>query len=227
MLHPGSTAKASTGGSPGRRSLGSRSTSSRGWRRSRSGQAPARSCSRLAEPLHEAITPDFAEEERVRRQCASLGVDSSAVTFRIGPSHEVLPGWEPRPLDLVLIDGAHGFPYPDPRLVAARATPSRRRHGPPRRRLPSRRGRRCRLRPRQPGMGARRRRQLPHCPRQEAPRGAATVRRGLPRGARPHELRYLPPGRRAVASTRQRVFSTRAGLWLVRTLRKSQSGGQA
>jgi len=27
---------------------------------------------------------------------------------------------------------------------------------------------------------------------------------------------YLPPRRRAVASARQRIFSTRAGLWLVR-----------
>jgi hypothetical protein len=30
---------------------------------------------------------------------------------------------------------------------------------------------------------------------------------------------YLPPGRRAVASVRTRVFSTRAGIWVVRKLR--------
>jgi hypothetical protein len=30
---------------------------------------------------------------------------------------------------------------------------------------------------------------------------------------------YLPPRQRIVASARQRVFSTRAGLWLVRRLR--------
>ena len=32
-------------------------------------------------------------------------------------------------------------------------------------------------------------------------------------------FRYLPPGRRVAASARQRVFSTRAGLWLVRKAR--------
>jgi hypothetical protein len=31
---------------------------------------------------------------------------------------------------------------------------------------------------------------------------------------------YLPPHRRVVASARQRVFSTRAGLWAVRRLRR-------
>jgi Methyltransferase domain len=61
---------------------------------------------------HEAVTPDTAEEERIRRECERRGIDSSSVRFRIGPSHEVLPRLEPRPLDLVLLDGAHGFPYP-------------------------------------------------------------------------------------------------------------------
>ena len=61
---------------------------------------------------HEAITPAADEEERIRRICDERGIDTSRVTFRIGASHEVLARWEPRPLDLVLIDGAHGFPYP-------------------------------------------------------------------------------------------------------------------
>ena len=46
------------------------------------------------------------------RRCVELGVESGSVTFRIGLSHEILARWEPRPLDLVLVDGAHGFPYP-------------------------------------------------------------------------------------------------------------------
>lgn len=61
---------------------------------------------------HEAVTPDADEEGRIRGACERLGVDSSSVTFRIGPSHEVLPSLKRRELDLVLVDGAHGFPYP-------------------------------------------------------------------------------------------------------------------
>jgi hypothetical protein len=61
---------------------------------------------------HEAVTPDAAEEERIRAECRRRGIDDSKVRFAIGASHEVLPRLEPRPLDLVLVDGAHGFPYP-------------------------------------------------------------------------------------------------------------------
>ena len=61
---------------------------------------------------HEAITPDPAEEKRIRGECDRRGIPSGGVRFLVGPSHEVLPRWEPRPLDLVLVDGAHGFPYP-------------------------------------------------------------------------------------------------------------------
>ena len=61
---------------------------------------------------HVAVTPAADEEERFRAECQRRGIDGSRVTFRIGLSHEVLPTLERRPLDLVLVDGAHGFPYP-------------------------------------------------------------------------------------------------------------------
>jgi Methyltransferase domain len=61
---------------------------------------------------HETVTPSAEEAERIEAECARRGISTARVAFRIGPSHEVLPGWAPRPLDLVLVDGAHGFPYP-------------------------------------------------------------------------------------------------------------------
>jgi hypothetical protein len=61
---------------------------------------------------HEAVTPVDAERERILAECERRGISTGRVTFHIGPSQEVLPGLESRPLDLVLIDGAHGFPYP-------------------------------------------------------------------------------------------------------------------
>jgi hypothetical protein len=61
---------------------------------------------------HEAVTPVEAERERILAECDRRGISTDRVTFRIGPSQEVLPRLEPHPLDLVLVDGAHGFPYP-------------------------------------------------------------------------------------------------------------------
>ena len=61
---------------------------------------------------HEAVTPDAGEAERIRTECASRGISTEQVEFLIGPSHERLREWAPRSLDLVLVDGAHGFPYP-------------------------------------------------------------------------------------------------------------------
>jgi hypothetical protein len=61
---------------------------------------------------HEAVTPVEAERERILAECERRGISAERVTFHIGPSQEVLPVLDPRPLDLVLIDGAHGFPYP-------------------------------------------------------------------------------------------------------------------
>lgn len=61
---------------------------------------------------HVAVTPAADEEERFRGECVRRGIDGGHVSFQIGLSHEVLPQLEPRALDLVLVDGAHGFPYP-------------------------------------------------------------------------------------------------------------------
>ena len=61
---------------------------------------------------HVAVTPDPDEETRIREECAGFGVSSERVSFEIGFSHEVLPRLQPRALDVVLLDGAHGFPYP-------------------------------------------------------------------------------------------------------------------
>jgi Methyltransferase domain len=61
---------------------------------------------------HVAVTPDPDEEARVRTSCEELGVSSERVSFALGYSHEVLPSLPERRLDLVLLDGAHGFPYP-------------------------------------------------------------------------------------------------------------------
>jgi len=142
------------------------------------------------------------------------------VTFRIGPSHEVLAHWEPRPLDLVLVDGAHGFPYPildwwhvaahvrvggtvlldDAYLPAvgaivdfARASDAWRVEDA----VSFRTARVTKLSDEPPPFMA-----------------GADAARGRMRFA------YLPLHRRVAASARQRVFSTRAGLWAARRLRR-------
>jgi hypothetical protein len=168
---------------------------------------------------HEAVTPDPAEEDRIRTECASRGIDSSRVRFLLGPSHEVLPRWTPRPLDLVLIDGAHGFPYPvldwwhlaphvkvggvvlldDAYLPAVGAIVDYVRASPA-----------WELEPAVSFRTARVRKLSDEPPPFEA--GAEAAHGKMRFG-------YLPPRQRIVASARQRVFSTRAGLWLVRRLR--------
>jgi hypothetical protein len=50
--------------------------------------------------------------ENIRGYCASHDVDLSRVRFELGRSEDVLPGLSLPELDLVLIDGGHGFPTP-------------------------------------------------------------------------------------------------------------------
>jgi hypothetical protein len=174
---------------------------------------------------HEAVTPDPEEETRIRRGCAERGIDDSGLVFRIGPSHDVLARWEPRPLDLVLVDGAHGFPYPildwwhvaphlklggtllldDAYLPAVDAIVEFARGSDAwevEEAVSFRTARLTKLADETPPFLA-----------------GADAAKGRMRFA------YLPPHKRVVASARQRVFSTRAGLWAVGKL--GRGGGQA
>ncbi len=60
---------------------------------------------------HTAISPRAAEHEAIRAYCDGQGIDASGVTFIAESSHTALTR-ESEPIDLALIDGAHGFPYP-------------------------------------------------------------------------------------------------------------------
>jgi hypothetical protein len=168
---------------------------------------------------HEVVTPDPEEERRIRRACEERGIDASRVIFHIGRSQEVLPDLAARELDLALVDGAHGFPYPvldwwhlAPRLKVG--------------------GRMLLDDAYLPGVAA----IVEYvkssdawaleppvsfrtaCIRKlgdEEPPGDADALAARGRMS----FSYLPLGRRLVASTRTRVFSTRPGIWVVRKLR--------
>ncbi|MHB8642895.1 MAG: class I SAM-dependent methyltransferase [Gaiellaceae bacterium] len=169
---------------------------------------------------HVAVTPSAGEEQRIRAQADRMGIDHSRVRFELGPSHEVLPRLETGPLDLVLVDGAHGFPYPmldwwytAPQLVVGGRLLLDDAYMPPVSALVDA------LRS-QPGWDV----------EGNAGYRTAIVRKTadvIPRwdwegeriGGR-LSFRYLPPGERAVAAIRHRVFSTRAGLALVALARR-------
>jgi methyltransferase family protein len=61
---------------------------------------------------HVSVTPAAGEVERIRAYCASRDIDLSGVRFAVGRSEDILPGLSLAALDLVLIDGGHGFPTP-------------------------------------------------------------------------------------------------------------------
>ncbi len=172
---------------------------------------------------HQVITPDADEARRIRAACEERGIDTSRVTFHIGRSHEVLPELERRDLDLVLVDGAHGFPYP---ILDWWHLASRLGEG----------GRMLLDDAYLPGVAS-----IVDYARTsdawqlEAPVSFRTACiRKLRDGEPPNEadaqaahgrmsFAYLPLGRRIVASARTRIFSTRAGIWVVRTLRGPRS----
>jgi hypothetical protein len=61
---------------------------------------------------HIAITPAAAEVERITAYCRAHGLEPDRIRFVIDFSEHALPILETPPLDLVVIDGRHGFPAP-------------------------------------------------------------------------------------------------------------------
>lgn len=59
---------------------------------------------------HDCVTPDAREADRLVEHCRSRGIRHEGLRFHIGPSERVLPALEPTELDLVFLDGNHGFP---------------------------------------------------------------------------------------------------------------------
>jgi hypothetical protein len=66
----------------------------------------------LRRARHTCVVPAPAEVERVRAHCTHAGIPTDLVTFVVAPSEEALPGLTLRDLDVILIDGRHGFPAP-------------------------------------------------------------------------------------------------------------------
>lgn len=62
--------------------------------------------------LHTAVVPDQGQVERILAWCAAHEIQTDTLTFKVDSSEKVLPILDPTPLDLVLIDGGHGFPIP-------------------------------------------------------------------------------------------------------------------
>jgi predicted O-methyltransferase YrrM len=157
---------------------------------------------------HETVTPSQAEADRILAECARRGISTERLTFRIGSSADVLRDWQPRPLDFVLVDGAHAFPYPTldwwyvhPHVKIGGLMLLDDAYMPPVAAV------------------------VEHCRNSAAWQTepavsfrTAVVRKladetidGEWKGHR-MSFAYLPPGKRAVAAVRQRVFSTKAGL---------------
>lgn len=62
---------------------------------------------------HTCVTPWQLEVARITKHCNDHGIQTDGVTFAVGSSDEILPSLlHAGPLDLVLIDGGHGFPLP-------------------------------------------------------------------------------------------------------------------
>lgn len=66
----------------------------------------------LSGARHICITPAEHEIQRIREYCLMNEIPTDRVTFHSDSSERILPSLTCEPLDLVLIDGRHGFPAP-------------------------------------------------------------------------------------------------------------------
>jgi hypothetical protein len=69
-------------------------------------------CFAVAGARHTCVVPDPLEVERIRTHCAREGVSTGNVDFVVEESERALPRLALADLDLVLVDGRHGFPTP-------------------------------------------------------------------------------------------------------------------
>ncbi len=168
---------------------------------------------------HEAVTPSAKEAERIAAECQRRGISTERVRFRIGSSADVLRAWEPRPLDFVLVDGAHAFPYPTldwwylaPHLKIGGLMLLDDAYMPPVAAVVDHLRDSKAWRLEQPASF---RTAVARKLADEIPDGEWKGERVAGR----MNFRYLPPGQRAVAAVRQRFFSTRLGLKVVDLIR--------
>lgn len=61
---------------------------------------------------HAAVFLDESEGLAVQEWCAARNISTAKVAFHPGSSSETLPRLEMGDLDLVMVDGCHGFPFP-------------------------------------------------------------------------------------------------------------------
>jgi hypothetical protein len=61
---------------------------------------------------HTVVTPGQQEARAIEDYCREHHIATDGLTFEVSTSDVALPRRRPDPLDLVLIDGGHGFPTP-------------------------------------------------------------------------------------------------------------------
>lgn len=83
-----------------------------GWRTVETGSGASTIVFAASGAHHTVISPAPDEHSRIKAWCEENGISTERVSFDNRSSHEALPQLPDEPLDLILLDGAHGFPYP-------------------------------------------------------------------------------------------------------------------